>query len=75
MKEIADEEEELEPGIQSSFTPCIYRPKRTSMASDDSYLLDTASLKASKCDRDVSFSSRFFPCHYFDYFAGTSTGG
>lgn len=37
---------------------------------------DTASMSSKTlCDSPKTDSSSWLPCHYFDYIAGTSTGG
>lgn len=89
MNKIGDEEKRsnLEGGAaHSSFFPCLFRPikaepgqkvspsatplhpVRSSESSESSIVV------ASSC-ANLPNSSLFYPCHYFTYAAGTSTGG
>ena len=67
MKEIAIIERQDQPGAVNSVYPLTRRP-RTPLH-----------LRESK-NRNITVygrlaSSHYFPCHYFDYVAGSSTGG
>ena len=77
MEKVAIEERRIDPAIKSSFSPCMYKPTKTGLTIP--YTKDTASLEASMVTETnpsgLSSDSLFLPCHYFDYGAGTSTGG
>ena len=79
MEKIGRIEKALDPSVESSFSPCDYRPTRSmspeakagsarSFPSESDAIIATSS-------RDLPDSSLFLPCHYFTYAAGTSTGG
>lgn len=89
MNKIGDVEKgpTLEDGpAHSSFFPCPFRPVRAepeqgpslsslshhSMRSPGSY---TGSVIVASPHGNLPNSSLFYPCHYFTYAAGTSTGG
>lgn len=77
MEKVAIEERRIDPAIKSSFSPCMYKPTKTGFTTP--YTNNTASFKASMVTETnpsgLSNDSLFLPCHYFDYGAGTSTGG
>ena len=87
MNKIGDLEKSLGgPEAESSFAPCAYRPmlNRSSHTNTDIDTLPSPSDNESPIEPDdiiptptykVPNSSLFLPCHYFDYAAGTSTGG
>ena len=87
MNNIGDLEKSLGgPEAESSFAPRVYRP----MPNQTSHTDADINTLPSPSDNDVPIepediiptpthevpnSSLFLPCHYFDYAAGTSTGG
>ena len=89
MNKIGDEEKrsDLEDGpAHSSFFPCLFKPiqdqpeQNASVSTtsrdpaDGSESSKTSGIVASPFE-DLPNSSLFYPCHYFTYAAGTSTGG
>ena len=87
MNKIGDLEKSLGgPEAESSFAPCAYRPilNQLSHADADINALPSPHGNESLIEPEdvvptpthqVPNSSLFLPCHYFDYAAGTSTGG
>ncbi|KAL8647250.1 MAG: hypothetical protein Q9210_005670 [Variospora velana] len=86
MNRIGDEEHRLDalegqPGkTESSFSPGLYKPvlpERRRTTSENSLTDDpTATTDPDRSSIEgLPNSSLFLPCHYFDYAAGTSTGG
>ncbi|KAM0794634.1 acyl transferase/acyl hydrolase/lysophospholipase [Usnea florida] len=77
MEKIAIEERRIDPTIESSFSPCIYKPTRVGFSTP--FSKNGKSFEASRVtetnSNGLSDDSLFLPCHYFDYGAGTSTGG
>ena len=77
MEKVGSEERRLDPSIRSSFSPCMYKP--TKIGFSTLYSEDVESSRADIVTETnpggLSDSSLFLPCHYFDYGAGTSTGG
>lgn len=77
MEKVEIEERRKDPAIQSSFSPCIYKPTKTGFSTR--YTKDFESFEANAVTETstsgLSNDSLFLPCHYFDYGAGTSTGG
>ena len=77
MEKIATEERRIDPAIESSFSPCIYKPTRVGFSTP--FTENGESFEASPVTetnpKGLSDDSLFLPCHYFDYAAGTSTGG
>ncbi|MCJ1465973.1 hypothetical protein MMC07_004592 [Pseudocyphellaria aurata] len=75
MNKIGDEEKKIDQGngsAASSFWPCLYKPthlkrKHTNNLEDE--------IPSATNANDLPNSSLYLPCHYFDYAAGTSTGG
>ena len=77
MEKVGIEERRIDPAIKSSFSPCMYKP--TKIGFSTSYTEDIESFEANVVRETdpcgLSLDSLFLPCHYFDYGAGTSTGG
>jgi len=78
MNKIGEEEQRLGE-TESSFSPCMFRPTRSNSSitpNHDDYLNNTqvGDVVASHC-KNLPNSAKFLPCHYFNYAAGTSTGG
>lgn len=73
MNTIGEEEETLDPTIESSFAPSEYKPmlKKSTTYSDNSEADDVVATPT----QGLPYSSLFLPCHYFTYAAGTGTGG
>ena len=75
MNKVGDEERKIDRedgSAQSSFSPCLYKPrypKRIPTDSSEDEIPSATSLV------DLPNSSLYLPCHYFTYAAGTSTGG
>lgn len=67
MRAIGRLERAHDEPAESSFHP---------LSSAPSVATDTASMSSKTlCEAPVTDSSPWLPCHYFDYMAGTSTGG
>ena len=83
MNKIANVEKTLWPETESSFAPCDYRPmadealhtEAGSLTSLGSGPIGPEDIVPTAIPHDPLSSSMFLPCHYFDYAAGTSTGG
>ena len=87
MNKIGDLEKSLGgPEAESSFAPRAYRPmsNKSSHMDADNNTQPPPSGKGIHIEpediiptptHEVPNSSLFLPCHYFDYAAGTSTGG
>ena len=77
MEKIGIEERRIDTAIESSFSPCIYKPTNNGFSKP--YIEDVDSFEANIVTETnpsgLSNDSLFLPCHYFDYGAGTSTGG
>lgn len=77
MEKVRVEERRLDPAIKSSFSPCLYKPTKIGFGAP--YTENTKSVEANIVTETntvgLSNDSLFLPCHYFDYGAGTSTGG
>ena len=74
MKAIGDLEKKYMAKSATSDGPAIssYHP----LSPGVSITTDAGSVKNHpKADRPVTDTSPWLPCHYFDYMAGTSTGG
>ena len=73
MDKIGEEEEMLDPTVESSFGPFDYKPmpKRNDTGSNGSEADDVVATPT----HGLPYSSLFLPCHYFTYAAGTGTGG
>ena len=78
MNKIGDLEKSLGgPEAESSFAPCAYRPmlnQSSHMNADIESPIEPDDIVPTPT-HEVPNSSLFLPCHYFDYAAGTSTGG
>lgn len=80
MNKVGDEEKRMDRedgraeagGAESSFSPCLYKPRYPKRVFSDSSEDEIPS--ATKLD-GLPNSSLYLPCHYFTYAAGTSTGG
>lgn len=75
MNKIGDEEKRLDredERAESSFSPCLYKPRYPKRVFTDSSEDDIPS--ATELD-GLPNSALYLPCHYFTYAAGTSTGG
>ena len=62
----------------SSFSPGLYKPvlrERRRTTSESSLTDDPTAITDPTSIEGLPNSSLFLPCHYFDYAAGTSTGG
>ena len=83
MRKIGIEERRLDKRIESSFSPHLYKPTKAKYTDRRWWRKDSEAAKSANADDVVgtkihkpdAFSSLFLPCHYFDYAAGTSTGG
>jgi hypothetical protein len=85
MDRIGALEKKLESRTDSSFYPECYRPTaeyNPSNVVDEPEASDTRTTVPRKSTMffpmpttELQNSSLFFPCHYFDYIGGTSTGG
>lgn len=77
IEKIGVEERRIDPFIKSSFSPCMYKPSKIGFSTP--YTKDTESAETdivTETDPSgLSNDALFLPCHYFDYGAGTSTGG
>ncbi len=77
MEKVGVEERRIDPTIKSSFSPCMYKPTKIGFSTP--YSEDVESFEADIVTETnasgLSYDSLFLPCHYFDYGAGTSTGG
>lgn len=84
MNKIGEYEKSL-GATESSFAPCDYRPTTRRSAAPPSGSADSppsshfdvpdADAVVATPSDELSNSSLFLPCHYFNYAAGTSTGG
>lgn len=80
MNKIGDEEKRLDAKTDSSFAPWPYKPvvPETARRPSEGSLTSGSSIARQPVASDMEGlpnSSLFLPCHYFDYAAGTSTGG
>ncbi len=77
MEKIGVEERRIDPTIKSSFSPCMYKPTKIGFSKPYSEDVETfeANIVTESNPSGLSNDSLFLPCHYFDYGAGTSTGG
>ncbi|CAF9926729.1 MAG: hypothetical protein ALECFALPRED_003516 [Alectoria fallacina] len=77
MEKVGLEERRIDPAIKSSFSPCMYKPTKIGFSTP--YIEDVDSFEANVVTETnlsgLFNDSLFLPCHYFDYGAGTSTGG
>lgn len=79
MNKIGDEEKRYDLDTHSSFFPSPFRPisAQSGMSKDAAggpQSLGGSAIVASP-HGNLPNSSLFYPCHYFTYAAGTSTGG
>ena len=77
MEKVGIEERRLDTAIKSSFSPCMYKPTKTGFRTRYTENVESfeAKLVTETNPKGLSNDSLFLPCHYFDYGAGTSTGG
>ena len=77
MEKIAIEERRIDPAIKSSFSPCMYKPTKIGFSSPCIETIESfrANIVKETNSSGLASDSLFLPCHYFDYGAGTSTGG
>lgn len=90
MAKIAEEEQRISPAASSSAFPYTLNSgrqddtsQRTSLSTSPRSTTASVQLNSSptpvhpthSASVNTSRSSQFLPCHYFDYIAGTSTGG
>ena len=77
MEKVGIEERRMDPAVKSSFSPGMYKP--TKIGFRKRYTENVGSYEASTVTETdpsgLSNDALFLPCHYFDYGAGTSTGG
>jgi len=71
MIEIEDTEKQHDPRAFSSVYPLTPRPRRLVQVDTSQRPNGSPQIPAS----DQTTTSNYLPCHYFDYIAGTSTGG
>ena len=74
MDKVGIEERRIDPAIKSSFSPCMYKPRFSTRYTEGIESFE-ARLVTETDPSGLSYDSLFLPCHYFDYGAGTSTGG
>ena len=85
MNKIGNLEKRLDGATESSFSPSDYKPTTISLENPNtesanplppvpSEGLDASAVVPTK-SHDLPNSALFLPCHYFNYAAGTSTGG
>src|SRR5271163_2745877 len=84
MIKIGAEERRLDPRTESSFYPCMYKPRSrepelqqrpTGNGSKEVPDPDATTIPVPTPTAKLPDSSLFLPCHYFRYASGTSTGG
>ena len=77
MEKVEIEERRIDPAIESSFSPCMYKPTKIRLSTPNTEDVESFEAKAvtKTSPSGLSSDSLFLPCHYFDYGAGTSTGG
>ena len=77
MEKVGIEERRIDPAVKSSFSPCMYKPTKIGFGTPYTGNIDffEANIVTGTDPSDLSNDSLFLPCHYFDYGAGTSTGG
>ena len=77
MEKVGIEERRIDPAVKSSFSPCIYKPTKIGLGTPYTENIDSveANIVTETDQSGLSSDSLFLPCHYFDYGAGTSTGG
>lgn len=77
MEKVGIEERRIDAAIKSSFSPCMYKPTKIGFRTPFTKNVGSfeASVVAETNSKGLCNDSLFLPCHYFDYGAGTSTGG
>ena len=77
MERVGIEERRIDPAVRSSFSPCMYKPTKIGFGTPYTENTDSfeANIVTGTDPSGLSSDSLFLPCHYFDYGAGTSTGG
>jgi hypothetical protein len=84
MNKIGAEEKSLDKNTESSFYPCMYKPRSKEPELQSRHIgngsreaLDTeeSMTPVATSTAGLPDSSLFLPCHYFQYAGGTSTGG
>ena len=77
MEKVGIEERRINPAVKSSFSPYMYKPTEIGFGMPYTEKIDSfeANIVTGTDPGGLSNDSLFLPCHYFDYGAGTSTGG
>lgn len=77
MEKVGIEERRMDPAVKSSFSPCMYKPTKIGFGTPYTENIDSfeGNIVTGTDPSGLSSDSLFLPCHYFDYGAGTSTGG
>ena len=77
MEKVGIEERRIDPTTKSSFSPCMYKPTKIGFGKPYTEKIESpeANIVTETGTSGMSSDSLFLPCHYFDYGAGTSTGG
>ena len=77
MEKVGIEERRIDPDVKSSFSPYMYKPTKIGFGKPYTENIDSfeANIVRGTNLSGLSSDSLFLPCHYFDYGAGTSTGG
>jgi hypothetical protein len=83
MRRIGLEERRVDPRVESSFYPGVYKPMAAVAASDGrpvtthSHTQDIVGTPTTNAQGEIILdeSDLYLPCHYFNYIGGTSTGG
>ena len=79
MNMVGNVEKDLDQTTESSFWPSPYKPTITKSANKSGGSATSLPYEPSKTSEaggiDLPNSALFLPCHYFDYAAGSSTGG
>ena len=77
MEKVGIEERRIDPAVKSSFSPSMYKPTKIGFGTPYTEDIDSfeANIVTETDPSGLSSDSLFLPCHYFDYGAGTSTGG
>lgn len=85
MNRVGDLEKILDETTESSFSPCDYKPRTIEPTNIGGASGRSIPLRSSEPpdvgaigptrSHDLPNSALFLPCHYFNYAAGSSTGG
>ena len=84
MNKIGAEEKRLDPRTESSFYPCMYKPRSRGPepqprppgnGSREALNPEGSNIPVPTPTAGLPDSSLFLPCHYFKCAGGTSTGG